>query len=86
MPNIKSAKKRVKVSETKTAQNKMAKTELKTTLKSFYATIANEPEKATEVMKVTQKAVDQAVAHGLMHKNTAARRKSAIARAAASAK
>ena len=86
MPNIKSAKKRVKVSETKTAQNKMAKTELKTTLKSFYATIANEPEKATEVMKVTQKAVDQAVAHGLMHKNTAARRKSAIAKAAASAK
>lgn len=86
MPNIKSAKKRVKVSATKTAQNKMAKTELKTTIKSFYATIANEPEKATEVMRLTTKAVDQAVAHGLLHKNTAARRKSAMARAVANAK
>ncbi len=86
MPNIKSAKKRVKVSATKTAQNKMAKTALKTTLKGFYATIANEPEKATEVMKVTQKAVDQAVANGLMHKNTAARKKSAMAKAVAAAK
>ena len=45
--------------------------------------IANEPEKATEVMKVTQKAVDQAVAHGLLHKNTAARKKSAMAKAVA---
>ena len=86
MPNIKSAKKRVKVSATKTAQNKMAKTELKTTIKSFYATIANEPEKATEVLRLTTKAVDQAVAHGLLHKNTAARRKSAMARAVANAK
>ena len=86
MPNIKSAKKRVKVSATKTAQNKMAKTELKTTIKSFSATIANEPEKATEVLRLTTKAVDQAVAHGLLHKNTAARRKSAMARAVANAK
>ena len=64
----------------------MAKTELKTTIKSFYATIANEPEKATEVLRLTTKAVDQAVAHGLLHKNTAARRKSAMARAVTNAK
>jgi len=86
MPNIKSAKKRVRVTATKSAQNKAAKSELKTTLKSFYATIANEPEKATEVMKATQKAVDQAVANGLLHKNNAAHKKSAMAKAVANVK
>ena len=39
MPNIKSAKKRVKVIETKTLQNKMFKSQLKTTVKKFYAAV-----------------------------------------------
>ena len=40
MPNIKSAKKRVLVNETKAAQNKAAKSALKTTLKKFDAAVA----------------------------------------------
>ena len=39
MPNIKSAEKRVRVTAAKTLQNKMAKSSLKTAIKSFYAKI-----------------------------------------------
>ena len=41
MPNIKSAKKRVKVIATKTEQNKMIKSNLKTTVKKAYEAIEN---------------------------------------------
>ncbi|MEA4824658.1 MAG: 30S ribosomal protein S20 [Clostridiaceae bacterium] len=81
MPNIKSAKKRVLVSATKTAQNKMAKSEFKSDMKKFQTTIASESDKAAAVA-LAYKKVDQACAAGLLHANTAARRKSAIARAA----
>lgn len=40
MPNIKSAKKRVKVCEAKTLQNKMVKTALKTAMKKYEAAVA----------------------------------------------
>jgi small subunit ribosomal protein S20 len=82
MPNIKSAKKRVIVTATKTAQNRMAKTAFKTELKKFAADIAAADDKQA-VVNAAYKAVDQACANGLLHKNTAARKKSAIARAAA---
>ena len=58
MPNIKSAKKRVKVTEVKANQNK------------------------AEAVKVAVKKIDQAVAKGILHKNTAARKKSALAKKA----
>ena len=82
MPNIKSAKKRVLVTATKSAQNKAAKSEFKTDMKKFQATIAEESDKA-EAVALAYKKVDQACARGLLHPNTAARRKSAIAKAAA---
>ena len=76
MPNIKSAKKRVKVNKVKTAANKAANTALKTVLKK--ADTATGADKA-EVVKVAIKKVDQACAKGLMHKNCAARKKSQLA-------
>ena len=82
MPNIKSAKKRVIVTATKSAQNKMAKTAFKTEMKKFDADIAAADDKQA-VVNAAYKAVDQACANGLLHKNNAARKKSAIARAAA---
>jgi len=82
MPNIKSAKKRVIVTTTKTEQNKMAKSAFKTEMKKFTAEIAESADKQS-VVNAAYKAVDQACANGLLHKNTAARKKSAIARAAA---
>ncbi len=70
MPNIKSAKKRVKVIKVKSENNKARKTNLKTVLKN-----ANDKDSILLAIKK----VDQACAHGLMHKNCAARKKSQLA-------
>jgi len=78
MPNIKSAKKRVKVIATKTAQNKATKSALKTTIKKANAAIENNASDKTEAVKVAIKKIDQAAAKGLLHKNKAARNKSAL--------
>ena len=51
-------------------------------MKKFTAEIAESADKQS-VVNAAYKAVDQACANGLLHKNTAARKKSAIARAAA---
>ena len=79
MPNIKSAKKRVKITETKTLQNKMFRTAMKTDMKKYEAAVAaGDMAAAQETYKVAVKKVDQAVAKGILHKNTAAHRKSAM--------
>ena len=81
MPNIKSAKKGVKVIAVKTARNKANRSALKTEIKK--ANIAIETgENTTEAVRAAQKKIDQAVAKGLLHKNTAARKKSALAKKA----
>ena len=79
MPNIKSAKKRVIVTATKTQRNKAANTALKTAIKKANVAIdTNAADKAAAV-KAAEKKIDQAVAKGLLHKNNAARKKSALA-------
>jgi len=77
MPNIKSAKKRVKVIATKTLQNKMFKSQLKTTVKKFLAAVesGNKAEAQAAYVEAVKK-VDQAVAKNLLHKNNAAHKKS----------
>lgn len=78
MPNIKSAKKRVKVNKVKTANNKARKTNLKTVLKNAdIAVTANAADKEAAI-RLAIKKVDQAAAHNLMHKNAAARKKSQL--------
>ena len=77
MPNIKSAKKRVKVISVKTLQNKMFKSQLKTTIKKFASAVeAGNKAEAEVAYKAAVKKVDQAVAHGILHKNNAAHKKS----------
>ena len=79
LPNIKSAKKRVLVSQTKAMQNKAAKSALKTEIKKFEAAVAEGNRSEADVAyKVAVKAVDKAAAKGLLHKNNAARKKSAL--------
>ena len=79
MPNIKSAKKRVKVIETKSMQNNMFRSQLKTEIKKFEACVANGDKAQAEVAyKDAVKKIDQAVAHNILHKNTAAHKKSKI--------
>ena len=79
MPNIKSAKKRVLVTATKSLQNKMVASNLKTVIKKAELAIANDDENKEEVVRYAVKKIDQASAKGLLHKNNAARKKSALA-------
>ena len=77
MPNIKSAKKRVKVIETKTLQNKMFKSALKTDLKKYEAAVAaGDKAAAQETYKQAVKKIDQAANRNIIHKNAAAHKKS----------
>ena len=79
MPNIKSSKKDVISSKIAYEKNKANKSALKTTLKKFDAALEAGDKAAAEVAyKAAIKAVDQAVNKGLLHKNNAARKKSAM--------
>ena len=80
LPNIKSAKKRVLVNQTKAMQNKAMKSALKTDIKKFDVAVAEGNRSEADVAyKVAVKAVDKAVVKGLLHKNNAAHKKSAMA-------
>ena len=77
MPNIKSAKKRVLLTKVQNEKNKAAKSVLKTTLKKFdTAVAAGDKAEATVAYTTAVKAVDQAAAKHLLHKNNAANKKS----------
>lgn len=77
MANIKSAKKRIKVIKAKTLQNKMLKSQLRTFIKKYDAALASGDKTAAEVAyKEVVKKVDQAVSHGILHRNNADRKKS----------
>ena len=80
MPNIKSAKKRVRVIAAKTARNKVIKSSLKTVVKKANTAVINNADDKTTAVRAAIKKIDQAAAKGIMHKNTAARKKSALAR------
>ena len=79
MPNIKSAKKRVQVSAANAERNKAYRSALKTALKKADTAIAENAPDAAEVVKAAVKKIDQAENKGLLHKNNAARKKSALA-------
>ncbi|MBP5292664.1 MAG: 30S ribosomal protein S20 [Clostridia bacterium] len=77
MPNIKSAKKRVKITKTKALRNKSERTMLKTATKKFDAAVASgDRAAAQEAYSVLVKRVDRAAVHGIIHTNCAARKKS----------
>ncbi|MBR1392839.1 MAG: 30S ribosomal protein S20 [Ruminococcus sp.] len=80
MPNIKSAKKRVKVIEAKTLRNKIVKSDLKTALKKANTAVAEGADNKEEAVKVAIKKVDMACSKGIIHKNKAARKKSQLAK------
>lgn len=80
MANIKSAKKRIKVIETKTARNKAAKSKLKTILKKFDQAVASGDKAAAEAqLKVCTSELSKAASKGILHKNTASRKISRLA-------
>ena len=79
LPNIKSAKKRVLVNATKNARNRAAKTAMKTQLKKFDSAV-QQGSGIQEAYRATVVCLDKAAAKGILHKNTAARKKSALAK------
>ncbi|HSX32696.1 MAG TPA: 30S ribosomal protein S20 [Candidatus Saccharimonadales bacterium] len=83
MPIIKSAKKRVRVSNKAAVRNSKTKRSLKTALKAFAASLGGKDVKQTESKAASE--LDKAAKKGLMHKNKVARKKSQLARAAKAA-
>ncbi len=81
MPNIKSAIKRTKIIEKKTMQNNMIKSAYKTAVKKFESALeAGNIEEATALFSEATKKIDQACTKGVIVKNTAARKKSNLAK------
>ena len=81
MPNIKSAIKRVNVIEKKTLRNNMIKSAYKTAIRRFDEAVENKNvEEATKLFSFATKRIDQACTKGVIVKNTAARKKSNLAK------
>ena len=81
MPNIKSAIKRVSVIEKKTLRNNMIKSGYRTAVKNFELAVAEgDAKKAETLFSEATKKIDQACAKGIIVKNTAARKKSRLAK------
>lgn len=81
MPNIKSAKKRVKIIEKKTLRNNMIKTGYKSAVKKFEEAIATgNLEEAKVLFSDATKKIDQACTKGVIVKNTASRKKSSLSK------
>ena len=81
MPNNKSAIKRTKIIEKKTLQNNMVKSNYKTAVKKFETAIeAGDVASAETLFVEATKKIDQACTKGVIVKNTAARKKSRLAK------
>lgn len=86
MPNIKSAIKRVNVTETKNLRNRMIKSNIRTSMKKLENAAAEGNAQAINAqLNATVSTLDKAAAKGIMHKNTVNRQKARMARIAAKA-
>lgn len=82
MANIKSAKKRILVAETKAARNKAIRSKVKTYVKKVEAAItAGDKAAAQAALLVATSEIDKACTKGVYHKNTASRKVSRLAKA-----
>ncbi|WP_166873098.1 MULTISPECIES: 30S ribosomal protein S20 [unclassified Salinibacterium] len=81
MANIKSQIKRIGTNKKAQDRNKAVKSELKTVLRSAKdAVVAGDKDKAVKALSIAGKKLDKAASKGVIHKNQAANRKSAIAK------
>ena len=84
MANIKSQLKRIKTNRVATERNKAVKSEFKTAIRKFReAADAGNADEAKAALSVASVKLDKAVSKGVIHKNQAANKKSAMARKAA---
>ncbi|SDI34577.1 30S ribosomal protein S20 [Natribacillus halophilus] len=81
MPNIKQAKKRARKSEEQRVKNQAFKSSMRTAIKEFDKKVeADDIEGAKNVFVLAEQKLDKAAQKGLIHKNTAARKKSQLER------
>ena len=81
MPNIKSAIKRVNADKKKNLRNRMVKSQVKTAVKRFTTAISSADGGAQQELVKAASVMDKAVAKGIVHKNTANRKKARMAKA-----
>lgn len=80
MANTKTAKKRVNTIATRTLRNKAYRSSLRTAVKKAQVSLEGNAQDKTEVVRSALSKIDQAAGKGILHKNTAARKKSQLAR------
>ncbi len=82
MANIKSKVKRIRTNELARLRNQSVKSSLRTAVRSFReAAESGDKDKAAELLESTSRQLDKAASKGVIHKNQAANKKSALARA-----
>jgi len=77
--NIRSALKRMRQNEKRRLRNRMVRSRVRTTVKRARVGLAQKSDDVRALVKEAVRTLDQAVSKGVMHKNTAARQKSALA-------
>ncbi len=81
MPNIKSAEKRVRITQQRSLHNMSLKSALRTTIKKFEVAVAqSDLEQARIALRIATRALDKAATKGIIHRNTAGRKKSRLTR------
>ena len=80
MPNIKSAIKRVRINEEKSAQNIAVKSAMRTAIKKFEIAVDQNEATANDLIQNCYQTFDKAATKGLIHKNTANRQKGRLSK------
>lgn len=81
MPNIKSAKKRVLITKKKNARNRSDRSKVNNAIKAFNKAIdAADIDEAERLLPITMSIIDKGVTAGILHKNAAANKKSALSK------
>ena len=81
MANSRCALKRVRITAKKTARNKILRSKVKNSIRRHKLAILNESEDVDTTYKQAMSQIDRAVSKGIMHRNTAARKKSRLTKA-----
>lgn len=83
MANTRSAMKRIKQNEKRRLRNRAARSSIRSAMKSARTAAAEKNPQSKEVVLEAIRVLDRAVTRGIIHRNTAARKKSALARSLA---
>ncbi len=86
MPNVPSAKKRLRQTLRRNMRNKAIRSRIKTVSKKVLKAVEEKDAKVNEYLSIAYKTIDMAVSKGVIHKNQAARKKASLAKKVSSAK